>query len=248
MQALATIVSEYTKHDIESNDSVNTSSYNPEWFYSIKYHKETGLIVGIHGSEYDGLDYFPALNETDRYDTVYLGKIAPENFEAFKGYELSVLDTFVKYNRELGTFSVFKINVICSGEYIQPMDAYYSETGEFDIQIKIENLTEQLKETVLEGFYIKDMSKGEIAISGMTLEDNGYKTAATKNNPKFKAVVKNLDGDDTNQVLRVRAKFLGGDDIDMNPNTITKYIMLLTKKPSDEELALWTKKLIRKQL
>lgn len=248
MQALASVVGEYTKHDTGSSNPINTSTYNPNWFYSIKYHKETGLVVGLHGTEHDGLDYFPSENESDKYDTVHLGKLSPEDFKVFDGYGLNVLDTFVKYNRDQGSFSVFTINVVCDGEYIEPMDAYYSATGEFNIQINVDNLSEQLKESILEGFYVKDMSKGEITISGMTLESNGYKTQATKNNPKFKATVKNIDGDDTNQVLRIRVKFLGGDDIDMNPNTMTKYIMLLTQKPSEDELALWKKKMIRRQL
>jgi hypothetical protein len=92
------------------------------------------------------------------------------------------------------------------------------------------------------------MSKGEIQISGMPLLDGGYKTQSVKQNPTFKATVKNLDGDDSNQVLRVRVKFKGGDDVDMNPNTMTKYLMLLTKAPTEEEIKLWEKKVIRSRL
>lgn len=247
--ALSKIVDEYILGpQVAKEDHTNTSSYNPNWYYSVKYHKGTGLIVGVHGTEFDGLDYFPSEDEANKYETVYLGKLTQEEFGIFAGYEMNIQDTFVRFDKELQLFSVFKIQVTCSGEYIEPMDAYYSATGEFDVEVKISNLTEQMKETLLEGFYVKDMSKGEIAITGMAMETNGYKTQVTKTNPKFKAIVKNTDNDDSNQVLRIRAKFLGGDDIDLNPNTVTKYLMLLTQMPSEEELEIWKRKMIRRSL
>lgn len=247
MDAMVGMVEEYLNNNLTGEEEhISTSSYNPDWFYSIKYNKDTGLVVGVHGSEYDGLDFFPASNEP-KYDTMYIGKLSEQEFEVFGSYSMEVQDTFIKLNED-GTYTVFKINIDCSGEYIEAMNAYYSPDGNFRVSVYVQNLSEQLRESFLEGFYVKDMSKGEITIQGMALEDNGYKTSVTKENPDFLAIVKNLDGDDSNQVLRVRVKFKGGDDIDMNPNTMTKYLMLLTNKPSEEELNLWKKKMIRRHL
>ena len=247
MDAMSNLVEEYLKgNQVDAEDHTCTSSYHPDWFYSIKYNKDTGLVVGIHGSIHDGLDYFPAPNET-RYETTHIGKLTKEEFSVFSSYAMNVQDTFIRRNED-GGYTVFKIEVECSGEYIDVMDAYYSPDGNFNISVSVDNLSDELRETFLEGFYVKDMSKGEITISGMEMESNGYKTAPTKNNPEFTAVVKDIDRDDSNQVLRVRVKFKGGDDIDLNPNTMTKYVMLLTKKPSEDELNLWKKKMIRRSL
>jgi hypothetical protein len=247
--AMAQVAQEYVKGiELDKSDFIDYTKYNADWYYSIKFHKETGLVVSILGSEYENFMVEPLESEKLKYETKNIGKLTQDSYDIFSGYSMDVQDTFVRYDASYEVFTIFKIKLTCDGEYISAMDAYYSESGEFNISASVENLGEQLKESLLEGFYVKDMSKGEIQISGMPLLDGGYKTQSVKQNPTFKATVKNLDGDDSNQVLRVRVKFKGGDDVDMNPNTMTKYLMLLTKAPTEEEIKLWEKKVIRSRL
>jgi len=186
--------------DIRGEPQNLNETYSPNNYYSIIYNPISKLIIGFISMPFE----FEDANSEDG-ECLYLGKIDAQSFERLKYADTSRLDAWPTWNEDSETIGLIKLDIQAKAGvvYNDMSDSYISSDGEFNFSIKIIDEYENLVNTNSD-MYVKNMGKN------VDMKFNDLTSSKIEIQQDSDLKIEIVDGDENNQVVRVKA-FINGE-------------------------------------